>query len=1217
MAYPVTPGVFSRDRLRRSARSGIATCVSLLILLEFPTPAYALPAQQLINTGVATAQKSDDVRALEPGKPIERELSGSEVHFYQITLVAGQFLRVVIDQRGINLIVILYGPDTRKIAEIDSPIGSQGAEPASLVAEASGSYRLEVRAWQKSAPKGRYEVRVEELRAATLQDKTRVAAERAFAEATLVSGQGTAESLRKAIEKYREIVPLWQALGDRQQEAYTLTVIGYTHGGLAEYQKALDYYNQALPLSRAAGDRRGEAMTLYNTGLVYNVLGEHRKALDFYNLALQIHRDAGNRSMEAATLGNIGAVYSNLGEQQKALEFFNQALPLKRIVGDPSGEATLLNNIGFIYSSLGEPRKALEFFNQTLPIYQAIGDRPGEATTLNNIASVYDDSGEYQKALDLLNQVVQIKRAAGNSAEEAIALNNISVVYNKLGEYQKALDSLNQALPKQQAAGVRPGEAVTLGNIGQVHGRLGDYQKALDFNNQALSILREVGDSRGQAIALNNIAHAYSDSGDKKKALEFYDQSLTLRRASNDRRGEAVTLNNIGSIYQDLGETRKALDCSNQALATFRDIGDRPGQAVALNYLSSIYKKLGDSQKALDYSNQALVLLRYTGNRNEEARALHNIAVVERDRGNLVEASNYIDKTLATVESLRTQVVSQRLRASFLASVQKYYEFDIDVLMRLHKQRPSEGFDARALQASEKARARSLLELITEARAGIRQGADPALLERERSLRQSISARAERQTRMLGGKHSAEQAAAAAREIDKLTTEYEQVQARIRQTSPHYAALTQPLPLSLKEIQTEVLDDETLLLEYALGEEKSFLWAVTPTSIKSFELPKRTEIETAARRIYEILTARNQFTSKETPEQRRLRLEAADVEYPKASAALSQMLLGPVASQLGSRRLVIVSEGLLQYLPFAALPKPAAGAGGWGLGAGRIAPQPPVPSPRPLIVDHEVVSLPSASVLGVLRRETAGRGAAPRTVAILADPVFDRGDPRVGGLSKGRTTGAEEVSLVDVQRSAAESGLPGFVRLRFSRQEADEIARLAPEGEKLKALDFAASRVAATSAELGQYRIVHFATHGLVNSQHPELSGIVLSLVDEQGRPQNGFLRLYDIYNLKLGADLVVLSACQTALGKEVKGEGLVGLTRGFMYAGAPRVAASLWRIDDRASAELMKRFYLRMLGEGMSAASALRAAQVSMWREKRWAAPHYWAAFTLQGEWK
>src|SRR5262249_5462011 len=226
-------------------------------------------------------------------------------------------------------------------------------------------------------------------------------------------------------------------------------------------------------------------------------------------------------------------------------------------------------------------------------------------------------------------------------------------------------------------------------------------------------------------------------------------------------------------------------------------------------------------------------------------------------------------------------------------------------------------------------------------------------------------------------------------------------------------------------------------------------------------------------------------------------------------------------------------------------------------------------------------------------------------------------DPRVQSSVKSRAAVEETSPTGDEKRSAGESGLADLVRLRFSRLEADEIARLSPDKMKLEALDFAANRGLATSADIGQYRIVHFATHGLINNLRPELSGIVLSLVDEQRRPQNGFLRLYDIYNLKLGADLVVLSACQTALGKEVRGEGLIGLTRGFMYAGAPRVVASLWRIDDRAAAELMKRFYQGMLGQGLRPAAALRAAQVSMWKDKRWQAPHYWAAFTIQGEWK
>ena len=334
------------------------------------------------------------------------------------------------------------------------------------------------------------------------------------------------------------------------------------------------------------------------------------------------------------------------------------------------------------------------------------------------------------------------------------------------------------------------------------------------------------------------------------------------------------------------------------------------------------------------------------------------------------------------------------------------------------------------------------------------------------------------------------------------------------------------------------------------------------------------------------------------------------------------MLLGPAASLLATKRLLIVADGALQYVPFAALPAPKDEQRGMKDERANILHRSSLIA-HPLIVDHEIVSLPSASVLAALR-ETAGRQATTRTVAVLADPVFQRDDPRFGQALAGKPSATTAMNSTAssqipdaVMRSAEESGLKDFVRLHFTRAEADAIVRLVPASQRLEAVDFLANRTTATSPDLSQYRIVHFATHGLINSQHPELSGIVLSLVDAKGQPQNGFLRLYEIYNLKLNADLVVLSACQTALGKEIKGEGLIGLTRGFMYAGAPREVASLWRIDDRATAELMSRFYRGMIKDGLTPAAALRVAQISMWQEKRWTAPHYWAAFTIQGEWK
>jgi CHAT domain-containing protein len=514
-----------------------------------------------------------------------------------------------------------------------------------------------------------------------------------------------------------------------------------------------------------------------------------------------------------------------------------------------------------------------------------------------------------------------------------------------------------------------------------------------------------------------------------------------------------------------------------------------------------------------------------------------------------------------------------------------------------------------------------LLELLREARADIRQGVDGSLLERERSLQRRLNTKAAEQARLLNRKHTPAQADAAAKEVAAITDEYEEVRAQIRASSPRYAALTQPQPLSLTEIQQQALDHETLLLEYSLGDNASYLFVVSQTSLNSHRLPKRTEIEAAARRVYELLTA-PQPRPGEADAERQARIAEARTNYWTKAAELSRMLLGPVVSQLGKKRLVIVADGALQYIPFAALPAPSAGNDeARNSGA----------EPQPLFVEHEIVSLPSASTLATLRRETAGRKPAEKSLAVLADPVFTDDDTRVrqnvgkaGAKEKTRSAGSDEtnISFMQMTRSGREMEVidadAGFGRLISTRREATAISTLVPERDRMQALDFEASRTTALRPELGEYRIVHFATHGLLNNVHPELSGIVLSLVDKEGRPQDGFLRLQDIYNLKLPAELVVLSACQTGLGKEIKGEGFVGLTRGFMYAGAPRIVASLWKVDDRATSELMKRFYQGMLGpERLSAAGALRQAQLWIWKQKQWREPFYWAAFVLQGEWK
>lgn len=514
------------------------------------------------------------------------------------------------------------------------------------------------------------------------------------------------------------------------------------------------------------------------------------------------------------------------------------------------------------------------------------------------------------------------------------------------------------------------------------------------------------------------------------------------------------------------------------------------------------------------------------------ATELHSLARRARAQGNLDQARRYIEAALLITDSMRHNIGSREMRASYFAETQTFYEFQIDLLMQLHGRRPGEGFERAAFEANERARTREFSELLANRHVRARESIDDG--------------------------------------------------------SPG-VTVTAARPLSVEEVQTRVVADDTLLLEYALGTERSYLWAITRGEIEGYELPQRATIESLAREVYKLLTAR-QTLEGETAAQHRRRVETAEASYEPRAAELSHMLLGPVARQLGTKRLLIVGQGALQSIPFEALPAPSS------LDADGVA--------RPLFVDHVIEYLPSASVLELLRRETISRKPTSKIVAVFADPVFETDDPRIS-----------EPAVARLRSFPAKDEGFAMPRLLGTREEAEAIMATVPADQRMVALGFAASRDAALSVDLSKYRIIHFATHGLINTEHPEMSGITLSSVDEQGRQRDGFLTQHDIYGLQLSADLVVLSACETGLGNDVKGEGIVGFSQSFMHAGAHSVVTSLWKVDDMATADLMARFYQGMLRDGLTPAAALREAKVGMWQQGRWRHPYYWAGFILQGD--
>jgi CHAT domain-containing protein/Tfp pilus assembly protein PilF len=887
-------------------------------------------------------------------------------------------------------------------------------------------------------------------------------------------------------------------------------------------------------------------------------------------------------------------------------------------------EAKLLQGAGlslYLRDDLAESEK---YQKRSLEIRQELApDSSAVASSLLWLGAMGSSSGDLSSAQRLLEKALRIdSRLAPLSPDMAEIFNILGILAEQRGDLDHAEQYSQQTLSIGEKLG-RPqaGTAAMLVNLGAIAQERGDFIAAERYLNESLSITNKIGpDFPVAAAAHNNLGSVLVDENKFDEGEQHLQLALTMKRkrgANNIR--VASTLAELGRLAFKRNDLPKATEYLEQGLAIQRNAApESTGVAQTLAELAQTNLKAGDLTKAEQHFIEAANIRQ----KNAPASAgygevLAGLGSVRLRQGKIEEATDLYGKAIAVLESQMSQLGGgSESRSVFRVANANYYRDYVSLLV-------AQGHADLALDYLERSRARTLLELLDAAHADIRKGVDSALLAQQRALQTDINAKRDRRASLLEGKQTTDPVKAVDNEISNLIAQYEDVQAKLRTSSPQYAALTLPQPLTSESIRNELLDHDTVLLEYSLGDERSYVFAVTPEKTAAFLLPKNADIESAALHLYKLLSSHPRASAQQSD------------EVEQAASKLSAMVLHPVAEQLRGKRIVVIADGALQYIPFAMLPDPDHSHADAAV---------------PLVVKHEVVNLPSASVLAILRRDTNNRPRPTKSVAILADPVFTKDDPRVKADSahasfakasasspvrKAKTIPSEnslpgkplpaeptDLSADLLTRSAGDLGLSreGSVhlpRLLYTREEAAGIRAVAPDAKSLSALDFAASRSTAISPELSRYRIIHFATHGLINSEHPELSGLVFSLVDRNGRQQDGFLQLNDIYNLNLPADLVVLSACETGLGKQVNGEGLIGLTRGFMYAGSSRVVASLWNVSDVATAQLMTDFYRAMEQDHVAPAAALRSAQIALWKQKRWHSPYFWAAFQIQGDWK
>jgi CHAT domain-containing protein/Tfp pilus assembly protein PilF len=906
-----------------------------------------------------------------------------------------------------------------------------------------------------------------------------------------------------------------------------------------------------------------------------------------------------SRWMASWILSHAGKLL--LGTQRRDLSdaVYDEAI-LKAANASPFVRAELFRQRATAFATHQDLSTAAKYYGDVLLECRNLGSQTMiEASTLLSLAVIELKRGDYDVAEGHLGRAMAIGQAkAPASIQTLLTIVNLAVLYQDQGQLAKAQEYYLKALDKEEKN--FPNSTYlegTLNDLGVLFDQQGDLARAEAYHRRALFIAQHLDpNSLDVADILANLAECLLEQGNPDRAEFYGKRALAIREyVSRDSLATAHSLAGLGRVARVRGDLTKAEEYYRQALliAAKTETPPRDREKFLVGLAAVLCQRDNFSDAEQLYRQALQIIEKDDPGSIDRAAVLGDLAGALYHQDRLHEAAEFYRQVLNTLDNRSSYLGGvEETRSRYRAEHIRYYQEYMRLL--IEQQHPDLAF-----AVLEGARARTLLEMLTKAHIDISESADPALRERLLTLRRNLNAKTEYRLRIAAQPHADQQLRAVDSEVENLLLQYQEVQIQLRADDLSYAALDKPQELGVGDVQ-RLLGHNTLLLEYSLAEDGSYLWAVSNDSLQVFPLPRRAEIEAAARRVYNLLILRETSSDEAVSDE-----EAAKKQYERAAKKLSEMVVGPVTPLLKDKRLVVVADGALQFVPFAALPIP--GMRG---------------TPVPLVVTNEVVNLPSASVLSELRRQETGRAKANKTVAIFADPVFDASDERLGRDVAGHATPASAFVRADLRRATKDLGLtrggkPYLSRLLYTRTEANAVMAVAPPGKAMLALDFEANRPTATSAALAKYRIIHFATHGILNNRHPELSGLVLSLVDKQGKPQDGFLKLQDIYSMRLPVDLVVLSGCETGLGEQVNGEGLLSLTRGFMYAGATRVVSSLWSVSDIATASLMANFYRAMEHDGMRPAAALRAAQIQMWKQKQWSSPYYWAAFQIQGDWK
>lgn len=982
------------------------------------------------------------------------------------------------------------------------------------------------------------------------------------------------QNYQQAGEKFSQALKLYEKENNQRKIGDSAYQLGMAYRRIGEIPAALDLLQRAIKIHEALGDKQALGWDLTELGLIYRRKSNLALSLKTSQKALAIHEELGNQLGISKTLHTLGQAYHFKGAYEEALNHFDRALVIAREVEDQRMIAIILTDIGAVYWIQGDLTRALEFYDEALKMAKELADLRLQASIVGNRGLVYWNQGDLTRALEDSQVCAKLFEQAGDKAL-GTSYFNIGLLQSNLGDYGEAQETLQKSLEMAETAHDNGLKGVVLEGLGMLQKDLGNYEGALKYLQESLRVTEETGERRATAYALMGLGSIREEQKNYAASLEYYRKGYRLYTEMGEKKGIANSLNEIGEVYLKIGNPDRALVNFKAALAIRESIGNRPGTGSSYRMIGWAYQQKKDLAEADIALTKSIEVLREVGQPDLLWPALYKKGQVYLDSGKTAESLQLMMETVDVIEKIRGEVRLPEQKWAFLENKLDVYE-DLIGLLAKNQDIPE------AFLYVQRSKARAFLDLLSEARIDPQANLNlEQHQKRKKLLAQLTNANQEIREEYEKDELNPTRVQQLEKRRNELDQGYVNLLLEIRTQNPRYAGLqyTQPLQLTQAQILT---DDQTVLIDYFIGKKNSFIFVITSTASQIFTLPDQQKLNTQVREYLEML---------QKPEPIWETSNGSYSRYVKLAGVLYNELLKPAEALLkGKRRIVIAPDGALNYLPFESL-----------LTANTGAPQIDFSKLSYLALDYDIQYIPSISVLAVMTQNVlAVDGVHRKELIAFADPLA--GSPSTTGRNR---SAASDKTFRDWSTSWPE--------LPYARAEVEEISKLYPKDEVKVLVGKDASEANVKGLKLDEYRIVHFASHGWIDEDHPQFSALVLNGSEAAGG-EDGFLTMREVFELKLNADLVVLSACKSGLGQQIRGEGVAGLSRAFFCAGTSSVLVSLWNVSDRSTADFMTNFYKGLRQDGFNKATAVREARLKMIRSKNYSHPYYWAPFILVG---